>query len=713
MVERHSDYTYSEKLRISVGTWNVNGGKHFRSIAHKHESITDWLLDLPKLTRESRPELLRNNINYDRPVDIYAIGFQEIIDLNASNIMNASTTNQREWGKYLQDIISRDHKYVLLTSIQLVGVCLYIFIRPKHAPFIRDVGVDSVKTGLGGAAGNKGGVAIRFVMHHNSFVFVCSHLSAGQSHMQARNQEFHEIAQKLHFPMGRTISSHDYIIWCGDLNYRIDMPNSEVREAIKHGEYETLMAEDQLLKQRNLGSVFKGFLEFPTNFAPTYKYDLFCNDYDTSEKNRIPAWTDRILIRKKPWPKYIGEESAEPNEGITQMLYNRAELKTSDHRPVLALYDVELIRVNSERRFDVYDEVISLQGPSDATVVVFYSDNAGMDDESFQNIIQVIGASGNIILVRFVEQSTLITFSSGKEALEAVKSDGLSIGGREMRVTLKTGDWKQILQREMKLADICDEPVADEAEEVEDDVPELSSSTDRRSKFIKRLSLLREDSNFPTMSFDVDDEDEEAVTGKSKSREPSPRPEDNENRQSSVKKPDKPKPPERPAAPPARPPPPAPNRPAPPVNRPTSVLMRNHPTGSKQTMQASRISQPVDVVHRHASNPAEMKELINSLMSPTSPTSANLPAPMQPQKPSPPATDKSTPTTPPKPAPRSASSNSLSEKATPAVPPRRDVPPVAAPRNSMSPEDSSNKTVPPVPARPNAPPAVPPRNFQS
>lgn len=55
MVERHEDYTYSEKLRISVGTWNVNGGKHFRSIAHKHESITDWLLDLPKFTQESRP----------------------------------------------------------------------------------------------------------------------------------------------------------------------------------------------------------------------------------------------------------------------------------------------------------------------------------------------------------------------------------------------------------------------------------------------------------------------------------------------------------------------------------------------------------------------------------------------------------------------------------------------------------------------------------
>ena len=53
--------------------------------------------------------------------------------------------------------------------------------------------------------------------------------------------------------------------------------------------------------------VFKGFIEGDTNFAPTYKYDLFCNDYDTSEKNRVPAWTDRVLWRRKPLPRGPGE----------------------------------------------------------------------------------------------------------------------------------------------------------------------------------------------------------------------------------------------------------------------------------------------------------------------------------------------------------------------------------------------------------------------
>lgn len=49
MVMSYKDYTHTSTLRISVGTWNVNGGKHFRSIAFKHEHITDWLLDLPKI----------------------------------------------------------------------------------------------------------------------------------------------------------------------------------------------------------------------------------------------------------------------------------------------------------------------------------------------------------------------------------------------------------------------------------------------------------------------------------------------------------------------------------------------------------------------------------------------------------------------------------------------------------------------------------------
>lgn len=56
-----------------------------------------------------------------------------------------------------------------------------------------------------------------------------------------------------------------------------------------------------ILMQIYLQQVFKGFTEGNLDFAPTYKYDLFSEDYDTSEKCRTPAWTDRILWKRRKW----------------------------------------------------------------------------------------------------------------------------------------------------------------------------------------------------------------------------------------------------------------------------------------------------------------------------------------------------------------------------------------------------------------------------
>ena len=64
-----------------------------------------------------------------------------------------SSENAKLWAEELQKVLSRDKEYVLLTYQQLVGVCLFVFIQPEHSPYIRDVAVDSVKTGLGGATG--------------------------------------------------------------------------------------------------------------------------------------------------------------------------------------------------------------------------------------------------------------------------------------------------------------------------------------------------------------------------------------------------------------------------------------------------------------------------------------------------------------------------------------------------------------------------------
>lgn len=54
---------------------------------------------------------------------------------------------------------------------------------------------------------------------------------------------------------GRRLSSHDYVFWCGDFNYRIDLPIEEVKELIKSKQWNELLKEDQLVKQKNAHKV--------------------------------------------------------------------------------------------------------------------------------------------------------------------------------------------------------------------------------------------------------------------------------------------------------------------------------------------------------------------------------------------------------------------------------------------------------------------------
>ncbi|XP_060090313.1 synaptojanin-1 isoform X2 [Heteronotia binoei] len=464
MCENFYKYSKPKKIRICVGTWNVNGGKQFRSIAFRNQTVTDWLLDAPKLSGISEFQDRRS-----KPIDIFAIGFEEMVELNAGNIVSASTTNQKLWAAELQKTISRDYKYVLLASEQLVGVCLFIFIRPQHAPFIRDVAVDTVKTGMGGATGNKGAVAIRMLFHTSSLCFVCSHFAAGQSQVKERNEDFIEICRKLSFPMGRLLFSHDYVFWCGDFNYRIDLPNEEVKELIRQQNWDSLLAGDQLINQKNAGQVFRGFLEGKIAFAPTYKYDLFSDDYDTSEKCRTPAWTDRVLWKRRKWPF---DRSAEDMDLLnssfhdeskllytwspgTLLYYGRAELKTSDHRPVVSLVDIDIFEVDAEERQKIYKEVIAVQGPPDGTIMVSIKGSSSeenyFDDTLIDELLQNFATYGEVILIRFVDDKMWVTFLEGSSALNVLNLNGIELLGKTININLKSPDWMKSLEEEIDL----------------------------------------------------------------------------------------------------------------------------------------------------------------------------------------------------------------------------------------------------------------------
>lgn len=528
-VKRWQDFITYQPVRVAVGTYNINGGKHFRSIVYKDVSLDDWLLDAHK-----QASLIIDTDGEEPPVDIYAIGFEEMVDLDAKNIVNASKENGKEWAVELAKTLnSRKEKYCLLTFHQLVGVCLYIFVRPHLAPYIREVYVDDVKTGMGGATGNKGAVAISFSLQAASFCFLCSHFAAGQSQIAERNNDYSEAVKRVVFPNGRTVLTHDFVFWCGDFNYRINMSRDEVKAAVEEGNIVELLAADQLRIEQAAENVFQGFQEGDITFPPTYKYDLFSDDYDTSEKSRVPAWTDRVLWRaRKP-------------QGITGTWfpgtirhYGRAELKQSDHRPVIAILDLQVRVVDDERRAAVLDEVVADLGPSDGTVVatpLTGPSTLKLTEDVIGAVTSAMSEFGDVRYSREVRGTVWTQFREGGAAQAAINARVIAAGSLDWQVTAPCPAWREMLKQELQLVDNPDLPLVDL-----NGAP--SAFKKESAKLMSQLSRLSfEELEGMTLSSEV-------TTVTQPAKPPPPRPS---------------APPSRPMAPPPRPAPPPP-RPDPP-----------------------------------------------------------------------------------------------------------------------------------------------------
>lgn len=123
------------------------------------------------------------------------------------------------------------------------------------------------------------------------------------------------------------------------------MPRNTVISCVQQGNLEKLLERDQLLlsRKRNPGFRLRAFNEMPINFAPTYKYDVGTDNYDTSEKKRSPAWCDRLLYRG------LGR--------IKQLEYKRHDgVRVSDHRPVSGRFKFRVKTINSKKQDKVRDK---------------------------------------------------------------------------------------------------------------------------------------------------------------------------------------------------------------------------------------------------------------------------------------------------------------------------------------------------------------------
>jgi hypothetical protein len=288
--------TTTSDVTLFVGTWNVNGQP-----PAAHDDLADWL-------------------HPSSGADLYLIGFQEIVDLTAESVLlSASKENSRLWERRILRCLPG---YATVQRFQLVGVALILLARRSAMSLISHVTHATVRTGFGGYTANKGSVVVSATLGNRvRLTMVASHMAAGQSHVEERNADVATTLEAV--PSLRT---DDAAIWLGDFNYRVNISRAEALRLTAARDLDPLLRLDQLRHEQREGRTFPGFSEQPLTFLPTYKYNLNSDTYDDSEKERIPAWTDRILFR-----------------GVVEPLrYARAELRSSDHKPVYAMFRVPL-----------------------------------------------------------------------------------------------------------------------------------------------------------------------------------------------------------------------------------------------------------------------------------------------------------------------------------------------------------------------------------
>ncbi|BFZ60028.1 hypothetical protein YB2330_001050 [Saitoella coloradoensis] len=369
MYARNHEYCDFRDIRVQICTWNAG--------ASKPENL------------DRDPEdaaFLENVLNSGNSPEIIVFGFQELVDLEDKKLTAKTLLKSRKKDSgQLQENISHRYRlwqerlaqsvkfhmapenpYTLVHSANLVGLFTCIFVKASESAAVKHLSATTVKTGLGGLHGNKGALVLRFVLDDTSFCFVNCHLAAGQSHTAQRNSHMSEILEQAALPAevydpaaisnnfvgggdGSMVLDHDCCFINGDLNYRIGgLSRENAIDRIKRGDIEKLLEYDQLTVERrkNRALRLRAFVEPPIKFAPTYKYDVGTDNYDSSEKKRVPAWCDRILYRTV-------------SSKITTLNYDRFTVRVSDHRPVVGLFKARVKTVKEARKEDVWASVVS------------------------------------------------------------------------------------------------------------------------------------------------------------------------------------------------------------------------------------------------------------------------------------------------------------------------------------------------------------------
>lgn len=389
----------SARLLIRTGTFNVNGKMPSQDLSpwlrptKRNSEISGWIsplkaispLDiLPNPVDEqmttslgaSSATLAHASLNNDAKVsdpDLLVLGFQEL-DLSTEALLYAtSTVKEDAWVEaILAGLGERGILYEKFASKQLVGMLIVAIAKKSRLSCFSDIRFSTAGAGIMGIMGNKGATAIRMSYtplaqeispSPTVLTFVNAHLAAFDEMIERRNFDFHDLSRRLVFDQTDELDSNSYantasetprrpvglfdsdvLFWMGDLNYRIDLADGDVRELLTSfpgpGNVPLLLKYDQLKMAIASGKAFTEFSEHAITHMPSYRYASNTPEDSLGyDRKRKPAWTDRIL------------HMSAPSVQVTQRSYcSHPQITLSDHRPVSADFDLNVSIVDKQRR---------------------------------------------------------------------------------------------------------------------------------------------------------------------------------------------------------------------------------------------------------------------------------------------------------------------------------------------------------------------------
>ncbi|KAH8871538.1 Phosphatidylinositol 4,5-bisphosphate 5-phosphatase A [Schistosoma japonicum] len=310
-----------ESHRVHCCTWNVGDEKP------GNEDLSSFL-----------------GVNMKPSPDVISVALQEV-------------SGEDSWRQKLLKHLY-PHGYVLIKSRNCWAIWIFAFLKRNLLHAVTNIESEVTASGYGGVMGNKGGVSARFELCGINMIFLSCHFTAHRENKQDRLNDYLDIIDRQSFRDEdvNVIIDHDYVFWMGDLNFRLDnLKKSDVEEMIKEKRFNELLQHDQLLNMKNDNLLFHDFNEGPISFPPTFKFDKGTDIYDNhhlnlpeSARQRSVSPSRRLPVRGSPsqveekFPANKSIKGRQHPEAVLLKYTSLNEYKTSDHRPVIAVFKLSV-----------------------------------------------------------------------------------------------------------------------------------------------------------------------------------------------------------------------------------------------------------------------------------------------------------------------------------------------------------------------------------